>query len=122
VDDHHDTAEILGQLLSRQGCEVRTAESVADALKVADAYDFDVLVSDIGLPDGRGTDLLGQLRHGTKRPIGAIAMSGFGMESDIELSRRAGFSEHLTKPVEFGALRQALARLAVKGPAPAARA
>jgi signal transduction histidine kinase len=118
VEDHHDTAEILGHLLSRQGCEVRTAESVGQALDVAEDYDFDILVSDIGLPDGRGTDLLTQLRNNAGHPIRAIAMSGFGMEKDVERSRTAGFAEHLTKPVDFGALRQALARLATGEPEP----
>jgi signal transduction histidine kinase len=116
VDDHRDTAEILGCLLSRQGCEVRVAESVRQALQVAEGFDFDVLVSDIGLPDGRGTDLLSRLQSSAGHPIRAIAMSGFGMESDLERSRDAGFAEHLTKPVDFGALRYALARLANPGP------
>jgi len=112
VDDHQDTADVLSRLLSRQGCEVRTAGSVAQAIEVAANYEFDVLVSDIGLPDGRGTELLDQLQNRFGRPIRAIAMSGFGMEDDIERSRHAGFAEHLTKPVEFNALQRALARLA----------
>jgi signal transduction histidine kinase len=116
VDDHHDTSEVLGRLLSHQGYEVRTADSIANALKVADDYPFDILVSDIGLPDGRGTELLNQLQAGAKHPIRAIAMSGFGMENDLECSRRAGFAEHLTKPVEFGELRLALARLSTSEP------
>jgi signal transduction histidine kinase len=114
VDDHHDTVEVLSRLLSRQGYEVRTADCVADALNVAESYEFDILVSDIGLPDGRGTELLDRLQSEAGHPIRAIAISGFGAESDRESSRRAGFAEHLTKPVEFGTLRQALARLASK--------
>jgi signal transduction histidine kinase len=120
VDDHQDTADVLRRLLSRQGYEVRTADSVTQALEVAQDYEFDILVSDIGLPDGRGTDLLNQLQIDAGHPIRAIAMSGFGMENDLENSRRAGFAEHLTKPVEFGALRQALARIAAMESAPAA--
>jgi signal transduction histidine kinase len=111
VDDHRDTAEVLQHLLSRHGYEVRTADSIGGALEVADEYEFDILVSDIGLPDGRGTELLQRLQNGAGHPIRAIAMSGFGMENDVESSRRAGFAEHLTKPVDFGALRRALARL-----------
>ena len=114
VEDHHDTLETLERLLARRGYVVRTAASIAQALEVAREHEFDVLVSDIGLPDGRGTDLIERLEElrGERPP--AIAMSGFGMEDDLERSRGAGFSEHLTKPVEFSALHQAIARLANK--------
>jgi signal transduction histidine kinase len=119
VEDHRDTAETLQRLLTRRGYAVRIACSVSEALQAADGEPFDVLVSDIGLPDGRGTDLLEQLQSHFSGPIRAIAMSGFGMEEDLARSRRAGFAEHLTKPVEFGALQAAIARLAA-APAPAA--
>jgi CheY-like chemotaxis protein len=112
VEDHEDTLNTLRRLLERRGYVVRIATSVAQALEVAGSFEFDVLVSDIGLPDGRGTELLerlGELR-GSRPP--SIAMSGYGMEDDLERSRDAGFSEHLTKPVEFAALQQAIARLA----------
>ena len=116
VEDHSDTLNTLQRLLTRRGFVVRTAASLTEALEVADEYKFDVLVSDIGLPDGRGTELLDQLeaRRGERLP--AIAMSGFGMEDDLENSRAAGFSEHLTKPVEFAALQQAIARLIARIP------
>ena len=116
VEDHHDTLNTLQRLLTRRGFVVRTAASIAEALEVADQHEFEVLVSDIGLPDGRGTELLDQLeaRRGERLP--AIAMSGFGMEDDLESSRAAGFSEHLTKPVEFAALQQAIARLIARMP------
>ena len=111
VEDHPDTLGTLERLLTRRGYVVRTASSIAQALEVARDYEFDLLVSDIGLPDGRGTDLLKRLNHERgHRPL-AIAMSGFGMEDDLELSCQAGFAEHLTKPVEFSALLQAIARL-----------
>lgn len=114
VEDHRDTAETLQRLLSRRGYEVRIAGTVADALQIAAHYSFDILVSDIGLPDGRGTELLQRLRDQSPAPIRAIAMSGFGMEDDCERSRRVGFAEHLTKPVEFGALQAAISRLAAE--------
>ncbi len=118
VDDHADTLETLKRLVARRGYEVRTAGSIADALEVASDGRVDLLVSDIGLPDGHGTELLGHLeaRLGYRPP--AIAMSGFGMEDDLERSRVAGFAEHLTKPVEFSALSEALARLAARSPDP----
>jgi len=114
VEDHIDTAETLQRLLARRGYEVRIAGTISDALEIAAHYPFDILVSDIGLPDGRGTDLLQRLRDRSSTPIRAIAMSGFGMEEDCEKSRRVGFAEHLTKPVEFGALHAAISRLAAE--------
>jgi signal transduction histidine kinase len=122
VEDHQDTADTLRQLLASEGCEVRTAASIAQALEVAEDYEFDILVSDIGLPDGRGTELLDKLQALAGRLIPAIAMSGFGMEDDIERSRLAGFAEHLTKPVEFPMLQQAITRLAAADPEPAGAA
>jgi CheY-like chemotaxis protein len=116
VEDHSDTLNTLERLLTRRGFVVRTAGSVAEALRVANEYEFDVLVSDIGLPDGRGTELLDQLEAKRGERLPAIAMSGFGMEDDLESSRAAGFSEHLTKPVEFAALQQAIAGLVAQMP------
>jgi len=112
VEDHPDTLGTLTRLLTRRGYIVHTAASIAECLEVARGYEFDVLISDIGLPDGRGTELLDQFftLHGWRPP--AIAMSGFGMDDDVERSQHAGFSEHLTKPVEFSALQEAISRLA----------
>lgn len=98
VEDHADTAEILTMLLEEQGYVVVAADSVAGALNV-NLADIDLVISDIGLPDGTGTDLLRQLK--SKRVIPAIALSGFGMDSDVEDSIQAGFDCHLTKPVDF---------------------
>ena len=116
VEDHPDTLEALERLLISRRYVVRTASSIAQALEVARDFEFDVLLSDIGLPDGRGTDLMERIEQecGVRPP--AIAMSGFGREDDLERSIEAGFSEHLTKPVEFAALNQAIARLAAKIP------
>jgi signal transduction histidine kinase len=107
VEDHHDTLKTLERLLLRRGYVVRSAES----MEIAEQYEFDLLVSDIGLPDGRGTDLLGRLEERHRHPFRAIAMSGFGTDEDLERSFHAGFAEHLTKPVEFSALHQAITRL-----------
>lgn len=113
VDDHKDTVDTLALLLGSQGHDVRVAGSIREAIETAKGYEFDVLISDIGLPDGRGTDLLTSLRERAGKNIKAIAMSGFGMEEDREKSRLAGFAEHLTKPIEFAVLERALTRLAV---------
>jgi signal transduction histidine kinase/ActR/RegA family two-component response regulator len=112
VEDHSDTAAMLRRLLLRRGYEVRLAESVEEALEAARDYDLDVLVSDIGLPDGTGIDLirrLSDLKGGLT--FRGIALSGFGMTEDLERSRNAGFTEHLTKPVDFAILEKSLARI-----------
>ena len=101
-------------LLRRHGYVVRTAASVEESLQVANGYDFDVLVSDIGLPDGRGVDLLKKLEEMRGQKVASVAMSGFGMDEDVERSREAGFSEHLIKPVEFPSLHQAIMRVAAQ--------
>ncbi|MDB5320113.1 MAG: Hybrid sensor histidine kinase/response regulator [Phycisphaerales bacterium] len=109
VDDHADTSRIMARLLSRQGFTVRTADTVAGALKTAGAESFDLLISDIGLPDGSGLDLIRQLRATT--PIKGIALSGFGMDEDVERSHAAGFVEHLTKPIDGPRLLAAVERV-----------
>ena len=113
VEDHHDTLATLERLLLRRGYTVRTASSIAECLELAREYEFDILLSDIGLPDGRGTELLAQLGKQLGQLPPAIAMSGFGMDEDIESSRQVGFVEHLTKPIEFSSLYQVIARLSV---------
>lgn len=112
VDDHRDTLSTLSRLLARRGYTVHSATNVAEALEVARAHAFDVLVSDIGLPDGRGTELLAHLAREHGSMPAAIAMSGYGMEEDRQRSRAAGFAVHLTKPIDLAMLEQALARLA----------
>ena len=102
VDDHEDTSRAMKRLLEKLGYEVRVANSVQSALGAADAACFDLLISDIGLPDGSGLDLMRELLG--RRPMKGIALSGYNMEEDIRRSKEAGFAEHLTKPVDFGAL------------------
>ncbi len=109
VEDHPDTLAAMAQLLEIFGYTVRTADSVASALQVAEGERIDVVVSDIGLPDGSGLDLMRQLL--ARQPMRGIALSGFGMEEDLRKSREAGFEEHLTKPVDLAQLQQVLARV-----------
>ncbi|HVR61921.1 MAG TPA: ATP-binding protein [Polyangia bacterium] len=108
VEDHPDTARLMAIMLARAGHRVKLAQSVAAALTHADEP-FDVLVSDIGLPDGTGVDLMRQLR--AKRPIRGIALSGYGGSEDIDRSRAAGFDRHLIKPVDLPKLLQAIDEL-----------
>jgi signal transduction histidine kinase len=98
VDDHQDTAETLRMFFGQAGYEVTAAVNIADACQCVDGQNFDLLLCDIGLPDGRGEDLLQKLREGG-HSFPAIAFSGFGAESDIARSLNAGFQAHLTKPL-----------------------
>jgi signal transduction histidine kinase len=102
VEDHEDTNRSLTQMLRRRGYEVHPAYNVRSALDLAASKEFDVLVSDIGLPDGNGNDLFQALRAG--RPIFGIALSGYGMEEDVRRSRDVGFAHHLVKPVDLNKL------------------
>jgi PAS domain S-box-containing protein len=110
VDDHADTSKVMKVLLERRGYSVTTAADVASALEAATTQKFDLLISDIGLPDGSGHDLMRMLVERGIR-LKAIALSGFGMEEDIRRSREVGFIEHLTKPVNFGKLHEMIERL-----------
>jgi PAS domain S-box-containing protein len=107
VEDHADTARVLAMLLRRAGYEVDPADSVAAAIRLASAHRYDLLVSDLGLPDGSGYEVMKRLRE--KGPMKGIAMSGYGMDEDIRRSFEAGFSEHVVKPVN-GAHLQAVMR------------
>lgn len=119
VEDHVDTAATLKRLLVKSGYIVHTATDVASALQTIKEGEFDLLVSDIGLPDGSGLQLMPKFVEAAgSRPIGGIALSGFGMPEDLERSYSAGFHEHLIKPVDFALLRKALTRVSAKIPAP----
>jgi CheY-like chemotaxis protein len=109
VEDHADTARLLGKLLCRSGYAVETATTAGAALDIASRQRFDVLISDIGLPDTTGYELMRQLRE--RYALKGIAMSGFGMDEDVRKSREAGFSDHLVKPVQVAQLEQAIHRV-----------
>jgi signal transduction histidine kinase len=109
VEDHADTALVLQRLLTRWGYHVQTASSVAAALQLSSMEPFDVVVSDIGLPDATGYDLMAALKQ--RGNVKGIAMSGYGAEEDLQKSQAAGFAEHLTKPVHMEQLEAALERL-----------
>jgi PAS domain S-box-containing protein len=110
VEDNVDTLRVVGRLLRRRDYVVVQAECVAAALKAADESDFDLVVCDIGLPDGSGLDLIRQLM--ARRPVKAIALSGFGMDEDLRRSEEAGFMAHMTKPVDFSKLEAMIQRVA----------
>ncbi|MFL6583676.1 MAG: ATP-binding protein, partial [Chthoniobacterales bacterium] len=109
VEDHVQTLRVLSMLLRKRGHKVATADSVGQALQLLDRARFDALISDIGLPDGTGCDLMRAAKE--RQGLRGIALSGFGMEEDIRRSKEAGFDHHLIKPVDFGDLEDALGRI-----------
>lgn len=114
VEDHEDTRRVLARALRRKGYGVTAAGSVEAAVAQFAGSRPDLLISDIGLPDGTGWDLLEKLRpHG---PVRAIAMSGYGMHADVEKSREVGFAAHLTKPIDFPRLEALIVELLAAAP------
>ncbi|MGH8095360.1 MAG: hybrid sensor histidine kinase/response regulator [Chthoniobacterales bacterium] len=109
VDDHQDTCIGMKLLLERRGYRITLAHTADQALEKAQVEKFDLLISDIGLPDRSGYELMKELR--VKSALRGIALSGFGMENDISRARAAGFSEHLTKPINFERLDEAIRHL-----------
>jgi CheY-like chemotaxis protein len=106
VENHEDTRFLLGLLLEQLGHTVFSATTLGDTLEQLPDAECDVLISDIGLPDGNGWELLARL--GDEAPRYAIAMSGFGMASDRQRSLAAGYRHHLLKPVEPNELERLL--------------
>jgi len=106
VEDHADTRVMLARLLTSLGCIVTAASTVKEAVEAAERHTFDLLLSDIGLPDGSGMDVM---RHtASKQKLKGIALSGYGQEDDLRRSREAGFATHLTKPVSVQALQDVI--------------
>ena len=109
VEDHEPTRAALAHLLARRHYEVATAATLSEARSTAGRQNFDVLISDIGLPDGNGYSLMAEFRE--RYGLKGIALTGYGMEQDIARSRQSGFGAHLTKPVRIEALDNALAAI-----------
>jgi PAS domain S-box-containing protein len=117
VEDHSDTAAALADLMRLHGHDVRIAGTVAQALSAAaEESRIDLVISDLGLPDGNGQDLMRQLAE--KFGLRGIALSGYGMEEDVRRSREAGFERHLTKPVNLEALETAIQQVAAGNGSP----
>jgi signal transduction histidine kinase len=102
VDDHYDTCIGMKRMLERRGYQITVAHSAEQAVEKVRAEDFDLLISDIGLPDRSGYDLMREVR--LKKDLPGIALTGFGSEQDINQAREAGFADHLTKPINFDRL------------------
>ncbi len=109
VEDHIDSAELMAELLQTHGHTVAVATTASAARSLASEQVFDVIVSDVGLPDASGYDLMTELRD--LYAIKGIAVTGSGAASDIARAKVAGFSMHLTKPVTLRRLADALAQI-----------
>ena len=106
VEDHNDTRTVLSKLLSHCGYDVAAAENVRDALSLLHNFRFDVLLSDIGLPDGDGFGLVAEAKR--RQRLRAVALTALASDSDRQHGREAGFDDYLTKPLDFGRLRAVL--------------
>jgi len=112
VEDHPDTADVLCMLLTMSGHHVQLAHSAAAALELAGKEPFDVMVSDVGLPDATGYDLMRDMQ--ARYAMKGIAMSGYGMDEDLRKSREAGFSDHVVKPATVEQLDRSIRRIVGK--------
>jgi signal transduction histidine kinase len=106
VEDNPDSSRAVTLAMQQYGYSVRNADGVDAALQAASDEPFDLVISDLGLPDGTGYDLMKQLRE--RHNLRGVALSGYGMEDDVQRSLDAGFSQHLTKPVEIERLDSAV--------------
>jgi PAS domain S-box-containing protein len=106
VEDHGDTRRTLSRLLSHFGHQISVADCTQAALEIVKTKEFDVVLSDIGLPDGTGYDVISQAKQ--KQRLKGVALTGFGADEDIRRGKEAGFDFHLTKPVDFHELRSVL--------------
>lgn len=102
VEDHADTADAMSELLRVVGYRVTLAASVGEALAAAERVQregtFDLVLSDLGLPDGHGADLMRELKRRYGLP--GVAVSGYGTEADVRRSLASGFFAHLVKPID----------------------
>lgn len=115
VDDHFDTCTGMKMMLERRGYRVTLAHTADQAVERTRHEDFDLVISDIGLPDRSGYELMQELS--ATKGLRGIALSGFGMENDVSRARAAGFSEHLTKPINFDRLEESIQSLLEPEPA-----
>jgi PAS domain S-box-containing protein len=106
VEDHGDTRRTLARLLAHFGHQIDVADSRQSAFEMLQSRAFDVVLSDIGLPDGSGYDVISQAKRNHR--VAGIALTGFGTDEDIRRGKAAGFDFHLTKPVDFHELRTVL--------------
>jgi two-component system CheB/CheR fusion protein len=112
VDDSRETTEMLSRLLQMEGAFVKTARSGLEALELARCGTFDLVISDISMPEMDGYQLLQKLRAlPPMNKVPALALTGYGRTTDVDRARREGFAEHFTKPLDINKLLQTVKRL-----------
>jgi CheY-like chemotaxis protein len=115
VEDHQDTAHALANLLAREAHRVRRVHTGGDALRAAAEQSFDLLISDLRLPDISGYEVMAELKR--KYNLIGIAVSGMSAPADIERALASGFSRYLVKPVKLETLREVVEQIAGEGSA-----
>ncbi len=110
VEDDPDSRKVVTRMLQRRGYSVRGAETLEEAIIAVREQPYDLVISDIRLPDGSGLDLMSRLRE--VRPTRGIVLSGVGREDDIRQSLESGFLDHLIKPVDVHVLEDSIRRVA----------
>src|SRR5262249_34800392 len=108
-DDHQDTCLGMKRMLERRGYQISIAHSAQQAVEKVRTQEFDLLISDIGLPDRRGYELIREL--GLIRRFPGLGLRGLAREEDVNQAREAGFAEHLTKPINFERLEKTIQSL-----------
>jgi CheY-like chemotaxis protein len=106
VEDHSDTRQTLSRLLTYFGHQISVADNAQNALETVRSQEFDVVLCDIGLPDGSGYEVISRAKR--KRLVKAVAITGFGTDEDVRRGKEAGFDFHLVKPIDFHELRAVL--------------
>ena len=115
VEDDTDTREALTRLLKAKGYSVTAVTTVSEAIQAGAAEAFDLLLCDLGLPDGNGADIIRHLKKSSD--LRAIALTGFGQEEDVASALEAGFNAHITKPIKIQVLHETILKtMAVKTP------
>ena len=109
VEDHGDTLQTLSRLLTYFGHQISVADNAQSALETVQSQQFDVVLCDVGLPDGTGYDVITEAKR--KQALKAVALTAFGTDEDIRRGKEAGFDLHLVKPIDFHELRTVLAQV-----------
>lgn len=119
VEDHADSASLVSIWLERHRIEVVVAGSCAEAVRLCERQRFDLLLSDVGLADGSGLDLMRELSR--RFGLRGIALSGRAYPRDVRASREAGFLDHLVKPLDLAKLVESVRHVLQNAPADGGR-
>jgi len=111
VDDSQDSVDMMGLLLEQHGARVTTVTSGAAALESANNEDFELIISDVSMPEIDGLEMIRRLRAHSRHPrIPAVALTGLTSDEDILEIYQAGFTAHLTKPIDFEQMLQVVTK------------